>query len=242
MKRMVLIAFMVFCSLLLLGQEKARAIPYTFTWDVSGFMDGHNLGTSDVGYWETDFSIASTDLSWSNTWGSSGGIDNTSGNVAKSIDFVKSVTYDLDGGQTYTVDWGISAYAGVQSQGSFEWEIDGQMDRTGTFSWLSQENSVSGVAFDMSGFNLYSQSDPTLAAGSVSWGGAAVESTAAMDVLDVRGSVSLNPNAFLAIAGNEAAFSGTFEVVPDVIPAPGGLMLGALGIGIVGWLRGRRTL
>lgn len=244
MKRMVLLAFMVFCSLLFLGEEKARAIPYTFTWDVSGSMNGRNLGTGDYSSWYAQCFIESTDLSWSDAWGRSGTIQNASGDVTDNINFFNTVTYDLDCGKTYNVDWRIYANAHVEeSQGRFEWEIDGQMDKAGSFLWLARENSVSGDVLDSLGSDAYSQSDPISAAGSVSYGIMTAESSAAMNRLNAKGGVSLNnPNVYSADGYSEAVFSGRFEVIPEVLPAPGGLMLGALGIGIVGWLRGRRTL
>jgi len=245
MKRMVLIAFMVFCSLLFLGEEKASAIPYTFTWNVSGSMTGGNLGTFDYSSWSAQFFIESTDLSWSDAWGDSGMIQNASGDVAHNIDFFNAVTYDLDCGKTYHVDWQITANAHVEeSHGRFEWEIDAQMDRTGSALWLARENTVSGGVSDSSGGVGYSssQSVPISAVGAAGYGTMTVETSAAMDALNVQGGVSLNLGVDFADGYSEAVFSGTYEVIPDVIPAPGGLMLGALGIAIVGWLRGRRTL
>ena len=243
MKRMVLIAFMVFCSLLFLGEEKASAIPYTFTWDVNGFMNGRNLGTGDTSSWYATFLIESTDLSWSDSWGSSGTIQNASGDKAYNIDFFNAVTYDLDCGKTYTVDCRIHAGAHVEDgQAGFEWEIDGQMDKTGSFLWLTRENSVSGNVSDSLGSDSYSQSHPVPTADSGSYGMMTVESSALMDTLNAKGNVALNPNVYFSDGYSEAVFSGSFEVIPDVLPAPGGLMLAAVGIGIVGWLRGRRTL
>jgi len=240
---MVLIALMVFCSLLFLGEEKASAIPYTFTWDVSGSLNGGNLGTSDLGSWSAQFFIESTDLSFSDAWGDSGTIQNVSGHVAHNIDFFNTVTYDLDGGKTYNVDWRISAGAQLESsQGRLEWEINAQMDRTGSALWLAGDNSVSGFVLDSLGSDSYVQTDPVSAAGSAGYGLMTAESSAAMDRWNVQGDVSLNPNIYSADGYSEAVFSGTLEVIPDVMPAPGGLMLAAVGIGIVGWLRGRRTL
>jgi hypothetical protein len=240
---MVLIALMVFCSLLFLGEEKASAIPYTFTWDVSGVMDGRSLGASDASSWSTRFSIQATDLSWSDTWGDSGAIQNTSGDVAHNIDYFNAVTYDLALGQTYLVDWRITAEAHVEkADGHFDWDIDGGMDRTGSALWPALESSVAGFVLDSLGDDAYAQSDLISAAGSASYGSITAESTAAKDGLNVQGSISLNPNVDSADGYSEAVFSGTLQVVPDVMPAPGGLMLGAFGIGIVGWLRGRRTL
>jgi len=243
MNRMVLIALMVFCSLLLLGEEKASAIPYTFTWDVSGSINGSNLGTSDVSSWSTRFYIESTDLSWSDTWGDSGTIQNASGDVAHNIDFFNTVTYNLDYGKTYNVDWRITADAHVEdSQGRFDWAIDAQMNRAGSALWLARDNSVAGFVLDSLGTDSYSLSDPVSAADSASYGLMSAESSAAMDALNAQGDVSVNPNVYSADGYSEAVFSGTVEVVPDVMPAPGGLVLAAFGIGIVGWLRGRKTL
>jgi len=243
MKRMVLIAFMVFCSLLFLGEEKASAIPYTFTWNVSGSINGGNLGTSDQSSWTARFFIESTDLSWSDTWGRSGSIQNASGNVAHNIDFFNTVTYDLDCGKTYNVDWRITVGAQLENnQGRFDWKIDAQMDRIGSALWMAQDNSVSGFVSDRLGTDSYVHTDPFLASSSASHGIMTVESMAAMDILNVQGDVSINANIYSADGYNEAAFSGTVEIVPDVMPAPGGLVLAAFGIGIVGWLRGRRTL
>jgi hypothetical protein len=244
MRRMVLVALLVFCGLLLASEKKASAIPCTFTWDVSGSMTGSNLGTYDSGSWYAEFVIESTDLSWSDSWGSNGTIANTSGNVVDNISFFNSVTYDLDGGKTYNVDWRIYANANVgEGRGSFEWEIDGQMGETGSFVWVSRDASVCGQVSDNLGSDSYSQSDPTSVSGSASYGIMTAESSAAMDVLNVQGDVSnSSPNIYMGQGYSEALFSGTLEVLPDVLPAPGGLMLGALGIAIVGWLRGRRTL
>ena len=243
MKRMVLVALMVFCSLLFLGEEKASAIPYTFTWDVSGLMDGRNLGASDASSWSARFSIQSTDLSWSDTWGDSGAIQNTSGDVAYNIDYFNAVTYDLALGQTYHVDWRITAEAHVEDgPGHFDWAMDAGMDRSGSALWPALKSSVAGFVLDSLGTDAYAQSDPISAAGSASYGLMTAESAAAKDGLKVQGSLFLNPNVYSADGYSEAVFSGTLQVVPDVMPVPGGLMLGAFGIGIVGWLRGRRTL
>ncbi len=243
MKRMVLVALMVFCSLLFLGEEKASAIPYTFTWDVSGLMDGRNLGASDYSSWSARFSIKSTDLSWSDTWGDSGAIQNASGDVVDKIDYFNAVTYDLALGQTYHVDWRIAAEAHVENgDGHFDWEIDGGMERTGSALWPALKSSVAGFVLDSLGNDAYAQSDPLSATGSASYGFMTAESSAAKNGLKVQGSVFLNPNVDSANGYSEAVFSGTLQLVPDVMPAPGGLMLGAFGIGIVGWLRGRRTL
>lgn len=243
MRRMVLIALTVFCSLLFLGEEKASAIPYTFTWDVSGSMNGWNLGTSDLGSWSAQFFIESTDLSWSDAWGDSGTIQNASGNVAYNIDFFNTVTYDLEFGKTYNVDWHITANAHVENGwGRFEWEIDAQMDRTGPALWIAGENSVFGMVLDSLGADSYSQIDPVSATGSAGHGLMDAESSAVMDGLNVKGNVSVYPNVYSADGHSDAGFSGTLEAIPDVMPAPGGLVLAAFGIGIVGWLRGRRTL
>ena len=239
---MVLTALMVFCSVLFFD-EKASAIPYTFTWDVNGSMNGWDLGACDSGSWSAQFFIESTDLSWSDAWGSSGTIQNASGDVANNIDFFNAVTYDLNCGKTYRVDWRITASAHVEdTQGRFEWEIDGQMNRTGSALWLAGENTVSGEVSDSFGSDSYLQLDPISAGNSAIHGIMTAESSAAMDALSADGNISSNPGIYSADGYSEAIFSGTLEVIPDVMPAPGGLMLVSFGIGIVGWLRGRRTL
>jgi hypothetical protein len=241
MKRMVLVALVVFCSLLLATTEKASAIPCTFTWDVSGSMAGYYLGTGDSGSWCAEFTIGTTDLSWSDSWGGSSTIQNASGDVVDNISFFNTVTYDLDCGKTYDVGWRLYAGADVEDgEGSFEWEIGGQMDAVGSFLWLVRDNSVSGQVSDDVGSDSYSQS--ISAAGSGTYGIMTAESLATLPLLDVKGDLSIDPTVYTVDGYSEAAFSGTLEVLPDVVPAPGGLMLGAFGIAIVGWLRGRRTL
>jgi hypothetical protein len=242
---MVLITFMVFCSLLLTAAEEASAIPYTITWDVNGSMNGENLGTSDQSSWSAQFFIESSDHSWSDTWGQSGIIQNASGNVAHNIDFFNAVTYDLDGGETYHVDWRIRVDAHFKnSLGRFEWEIDAQMDRMGPALWLDGENTVSGLVRDSTGTDSYLNvhTDFAPVTDFAGYGNMTAESAATTDRLSVKGDVSINPDMYSAEGYSESEFSGRLQVVPDVMPAPGGLMLVSLGIGIVGWLRGRRTL
>ncbi|MEJ2702240.1 MAG: hypothetical protein P8Z79_07335 [Sedimentisphaerales bacterium] len=254
MRQRVPFALTLFCLLTALGQNSAHAhstVPsgqITFNFDVYGFVTATDLTANDSGSYHAGLGITDSDDNLIDTWTGQFDISGQTGNLQQIIDWHVNKTYSLTPGQTYSVAWLVRSDENSHG-GQLSGHLKARMDSSG-MTWLDGTNeafaeTMSGVGVNPVHTEDFEQGLYFAYATARSGDHLYTDAWAQTNLLSILSEVADDPGADWSTTTGYALFTGTFEVVPDAalpVPLPGGLMLGAFGIAVVGWLRGRRTL
>jgi len=207
------------------------------------FDDGTTGDTADIPGW-----IGYDRQGWINNGGTYGR-DQTTGNLQGSI---SSQFNHTDGGsQCYSANgggWGNPAGGLIVSDAPLATVLSGL---TYTLSMMANGYGTGPGATPLvlellaDGVALTPSSSVQPVLGDAEW----KEVSRTYDLASLAGSVGKDLTIVLGVdracVGNQTQFDDvSFGFVPEppVIPAPGAFVLGSIGVGVVGWLRRRRTL